>query len=342
MIQWSVVQPIFANIKKIEFTNAEENRVKGIIRSKTIDIYQAMGENVGDEIVDECQQSLKRLNKDKKGQSRSRSGADYHADSRDNVESQEPVSVSEDDDSDVADLEGDKQSDQSGEEKQGPFRLSKENREEVVTAFKSMDERCMWKLLTGRFVEKELYKLGQELEFEQLIDDELISSHFNDTELDKIDYATGPHVPDLSDQIAEFLYDFVGKSSRNSRQDNERHAWFNCHIWKVIFDQAFKNIDVISVVSFLKKYEKKLEVFGRMITEPSSLRRWVLKLPKALKDMLVMLTRKVDWNREKCVKIQMVGIIHAEFDVTKMMEVPDNPENFSSVLKKIASVLNLK
>jgi hypothetical protein len=52
-----------------------------------------MGENVGDEIVDECQQ----------GQSRSRSGADYHADSEDNVESQDPVSVSEDDDSDVSD-----------------------------------------------------------------------------------------------------------------------------------------------------------------------------------------------------------------------------------------------
>jgi hypothetical protein len=27
----------------------------------------------------------------------------------------------------------------------------------------------MWKLSTGKFVEKELYKLGQELEFEQLV-----------------------------------------------------------------------------------------------------------------------------------------------------------------------------
>ncbi|CAG8747417.1 14382_t:CDS:2, partial [Rhizophagus irregularis] len=62
------------------------NRVKETIRSKTIDIYQAVGENVGDEIVDECQQSSKRLKKDEQG--RSRSGADYH--SENNVESQDP------------------------------------------------------------------------------------------------------------------------------------------------------------------------------------------------------------------------------------------------------------
>lgn len=58
-----------------------------------------MGENVGDEIVDECQQSSKRLKKDEQG--RSRSGADYH--SENNVESQDPVSASDDDDSDVSD-----------------------------------------------------------------------------------------------------------------------------------------------------------------------------------------------------------------------------------------------
>jgi hypothetical protein len=41
--------------------------------------------------------------KDEQRQSRSRNGADYHADSEDNVESQDPVSVSEDDDLDVSD-----------------------------------------------------------------------------------------------------------------------------------------------------------------------------------------------------------------------------------------------
>ena len=43
------------------------------------------------------------------------------------------------------------------------------------------------------------------------VDDELISSHFNDTELEEIDCSAGPHVSDLPDQTAEFLYEFVSK-----------------------------------------------------------------------------------------------------------------------------------
>ncbi|CAG8633867.1 9752_t:CDS:2, partial [Ambispora gerdemannii] len=114
----------------------EENRVKGTIRSKTIDIYQAVGENVGDEIVDECQQSSKRLKKDEQGQSRSRSGADYH--SENNVESQDPVSASDYDDSDVSDQEAiDNQEvkeatndkvEVTKKNKTGPLRLSEANR----------------------------------------------------------------------------------------------------------------------------------------------------------------------------------------------------------------------
>ncbi|RGB28733.1 hypothetical protein C1646_767449 [Rhizophagus diaphanus] len=46
------------------------------------------------------------------------------------------------------------------------------------------------------------------------VDDELISSHFNDREIDEIDYATSFQV---SDEIAEFLLEFVDKSSRNSK-----------------------------------------------------------------------------------------------------------------------------
>ncbi|PKK61503.1 hypothetical protein RhiirC2_791715 [Rhizophagus irregularis] len=193
--------------------------------------------------------------------------------------------------------------------KENKVRLSKENREEI---FKSMGEQCMWKLSTGRFVEKELYRLGQELEFEQL-------------NLTKF----GPHVPDLPDQIAEFLYEFVGKTSlneireaikskmfgnnydhenhhdkdyiiyafyscsRNSRWEHERHDWFNCHIWSVIFDQAFGDINVISD----------------------------RQLPKVLKDILVKLMKKVDWNRKS---------------------VLNNPENFPYILKILASALNLK
>lgn len=36
-----------------------------------------------------------------------------------------------------------------------------------------------------------------------------------------------------------------------------------------------------------------------------------LKLPKTLKDMLVGLLKKADWDAGTCTKIQTVGIIHA-------------------------------
>jgi len=303
----------------------------------------------------------------------------------------------------------------------------------------------MWKLSTGRFVEKELYRLGQELEFEHAIhsfmidvDDELISSHFNDTELEEIDCSAGPHIPDLPDQIAEFLYEFVGKTSLNeiretlktkmfginydhenhhdkdyiiyalyslvrevqggSMKDTKLEAWFNCHIWSVIFDQAFGDINVISVVrgestslatasrkNMKRKSEERRKMgrrgdwIVRSITNDDKhefgageagnvwmddngtkfLKEAGLKLPKVLKDMLVKLMKKVDWNRERCAKMQTVGIIHAGLMIMtvhldnpqgyicrirrgEVMEVPDNPENFPSVLKILASVLNLK
>ncbi|CAG8501466.1 24364_t:CDS:10, partial [Cetraspora pellucida] len=308
--------------------------------------------------------------------------------------------------------------------KENKVRLSKENREEIDTAFKLMDEQCMWKLSTGRFVEKELYRLGQELELEHAIhsfiidvDDELISSHFNDTELDEIDCAAGPHVPDLPDQIAEFLYEFVGKTRLNeireaikskmfgNNYDHENHhdkdyiiyalyslvreiqggtmrdtkleAWFNCHIWNVIFDQAFGDINSTSLATASRKNMKRRSEERRKVGRRGDwivrsvtngdkhefgageagsvwtddhgtkfLKEAGLKLPKVLKDMLVKLMKKVDWNREKCAKMQTVGIIHAGYVCRirrgEVMEVPDNSENFPSILKILAAVLNLK
>lgn len=104
-----------------------------------------------------------------------------------------------------------------------------------------------------------------------------------------------------------------------------------------------------------------------------------LKLPKVLKDMLIKLMKKIDWNERKRTRMQTVGIIHSgmffrhEFYSAKnptnalilglmimivyldnprgyvcrirrgeLMEIPDNPENFPSVLTVLASVLNLK
>ncbi|CAG8610366.1 916_t:CDS:2, partial [Paraglomus occultum] len=54
--QWCVVQPILANIKKVKLTTNGASR------------RRVVGENVGDEIVDECQQSSKRLKEDEQGQ----------------------------------------------------------------------------------------------------------------------------------------------------------------------------------------------------------------------------------------------------------------------------------
>ncbi|CAB4438269.1 unnamed protein product [Rhizophagus irregularis] len=184
----------------------KKNRVKETIRSKTIDIYQA----------------------DEKGQSRSRSGADYH--SENNVESQDPVSASDDDDSDVSDQEAiDNQEvkeatndkvEVTKKNKTGPLRLSEANRKEVDEAYKLMDRRYMWKLSSGKVIEDELYKLGRELEFKHAvhsfildIDDELVADCFTKTELREIELTPIPEVPELSDEINNFLGKFIRKTN---------------------------------------------------------------------------------------------------------------------------------
>ncbi|CAG8670334.1 12556_t:CDS:10, partial [Funneliformis caledonium] len=281
----------------------EERKKAGTIRSKTIDAYQAVGENVGDEIVDECKQSSKRLEKDKQEQSRSRSGAEYHADSKDNVESQDPISVSEDDDLDIFDQEAiDQQgevkeatNDKVKENKNGPFKLSETNRKEIEEVYKLMDKQFMWKLSSERIVEEELYKLGKDLEFEHAVhsfildvDDKLIAEHFTEAELREMEDTPIPEVSELSDEIINLLNKFTGKTNLNeirqiikevsfgSNYDREKHHdmdyiclalhalvreiesgkitdtnlenWFNCHVWSVIFDQAFGDMKTIAVV----------------------------------------------------------------------------------------------
>ena len=100
----------------------------------------------------------------------------------------------------------------------------------------------MWKLSSGKFVEEELYKLGKRLEFEQFVfmhvimfvqerrhnctkllfpsavhsfildvEDELVMEHFTETELREIDNTSIPEVPELSNEIDEFLNKFLGK-----------------------------------------------------------------------------------------------------------------------------------
>ncbi|CAG8694677.1 27711_t:CDS:2, partial [Dentiscutata erythropus] len=80
------------------------------------------------------------------------------------------------------------------------------------------------------------------------------------------------------------------------------------------------------------------------------------KLPKGLKDMIMKLMEKVKWNAAKYDKIETVGIVHAGLIMvidspkgyicrirrSELMEVPDTPEKFPSILIMLASILNLK
>ena len=65
------------------------------------------------------------------------------------------------------------------------------------------------------------------------------------------------------------------------------------------------------MVTNMNLEQAKLEIFGRDDHGTKFLKEAGLKLPKVLKDMLVKLMKKVDWNRERCAKMQTVGIIHA-------------------------------
>ncbi|CAG8511614.1 165_t:CDS:2, partial [Acaulospora colombiana] len=238
------------------------------------------------------------------------------------------------------------------------------------------------------------------------VDDKLILEHFSETELYEIDRAAGPQVPELSDCITELLHGFVDKTSLKEiretimdkivgrNYDNENHhcydyvinalnslireiqtgsvkgakleAWFNYYILNEISDQAFGNINVVSVVrgestnlaaASRKNAKRKSGELRKVCFRTGAgvwsdeqgtefLKKTELGLLKVLKDLLIMLMKKVDWNTEKCVKMQTVGIIHAGYVYRirrgELMEVPDNLDDFSSVLKILEFVLNLK
>ncbi|GBC08988.1 hypothetical protein RclHR1_08520014 [Rhizophagus clarus] len=181
------------------------------------------------------------------------------------------------------------------ENQNGPFRMREQNRMEFTKSYRAMDESYMWKLSSGRIVEEELFKLGNDLEFEHAIhsfildvEDELIMEHFTEKELEEIEGTTIPEVPDLSDEIDDFLGKFLGKTNLNEiRQiikesmfgndyNREKHHdedyiclalyslvreiengnlknanlenWYNCHVWNIIFDQAFGDVQAVTVV----------------------------------------------------------------------------------------------
>ncbi|CAG8478233.1 15187_t:CDS:2 [Funneliformis caledonium] len=177
---------------------------------------------------------------------------------------------------------------------------------------------------------------------------------YSKEERDEIDSAFGSQVPDILDEINEFLMEFLDKSTLKGIQkviketmfdDNYDHekdhdkdyiiyviysllreienrslkvanfeAWFNCHVWNPIFDQAFGDMNMISVVRQSEKWRKmgrRGDIILRLVGNGDRDEFGAREARKITQDMLVKLMAKTDWNEEKCAKIQTVGVIHA-------------------------------
>ncbi|CAG8700024.1 34446_t:CDS:2, partial [Racocetra persica] len=219
------------------------------------------------------------------------------------------------------------------------------------------------------------------------LEDETILNHFSYEEILEIEHVPGPLIPELDEKIIECLSKFVGKTNlkeirsiikeisfdnqynfktdhdidyivfalhamvREMESDklhnNNLEAWYNAHIWSFIFDQAFSNINIISVVrgessgiaSSIRKNKnrnigqnRKMGSRGDWFLRSNGdndeygageagkswqdkygtkfVRESGVKLPKSLKDIIVKLLEKVEWNSEKRNQIQTVGIVH--------------------------------
>ncbi|RIB25055.1 hypothetical protein C2G38_550804 [Gigaspora rosea] len=113
--------------------------------------------------------------------------------------------------------------------KTGPFFLSESNCKEIEDAYKLMKRESMWKLKSSRFVEEELYKLGLDMRFEHAshsfivdVDDEAIKQHFDEDEYLEIYNASGPEVPQLLQEIIEYLAKFINKRSLKEVQKSNK------------------------------------------------------------------------------------------------------------------------
>ncbi|CAB4427528.1 unnamed protein product [Rhizophagus irregularis] len=176
------------------------------------------------------------------------------------------------------------------------------------------------------------------------VEDELIMEHFTEEELEEISSAPIPEVPELSDKVNDFLCKFLGKINLNEiRQiikesifgddyNREKHHdvdyiclalyslvreiengnlkdtnlenWYNCHVWNVIFDQAFGDIKAVAIVRGESIIHRGLTMIMVYVDNPK-------------------------------------GYI-CRFRRCDLMEVPDTVEKFDSVLTILASVLNAK
>ncbi|CAG8701917.1 9102_t:CDS:10 [Funneliformis caledonium] len=200
------------------------------------------------------------------------------------------------------------------------------------------------------------------------------------------------------DYIRYSVYSMVRELESGSLRQENLESWYNCHVWTPIVDQGFSDINGTSVVrgestSIATSNRKNI---GKKPSDRKKLGRrgdWILrsvgnkdndefgageagrkfideydtkiltesklKLPKMLKDMIVKLLSRVNWNIDKRKQIQTVGIVHSGLSMMilyldnpcgyvcrlnrgEILEVPDDERFFSSVLLLLAAVLNLK
>ncbi|CAG8641218.1 10639_t:CDS:2, partial [Ambispora gerdemannii] len=226
--------------------------------------------------------------------------------------------------------------------------LREKQRKEINDNFNSMAKDKMWKLSSGRYVEEELYELGKKLDYEHAIhsfildtEDEVVMNHFSKEEMEEIDQTPGPVIPELAENVTDCLSKFVDKTNLNEIRKILK---------EISFDDKYnleKDHDVDYIIFAI--HALKLGTYCRMGRRGD----WILRsIGKGDNDgfgageagkngKINTLMEKVKWNPVKYDKIQTVGIVHAGF-VSELMEVPDTPENFSSILTILASVLNLK
>ncbi|KAF0344299.1 hypothetical protein F8M41_015948 [Gigaspora margarita] len=239
--------------------------------------------------------------------------------------------------------------------KTGPFLLSESNRKEIEDAYKLMKRENMWKLKSGRFIEEELYKLGLDMRFEHAshsfivdVDDEAIKQHFNEEECLEIYNASGPEVPQLSQEIIEYLAKFTNKRSLKEvrKAINEPDERFDAKYDKDAYHDLgyirFALGESTSLANADRKNAQRIMPERRQMGHRSDFtirkvgsrendeygigeagKLWIddheskflkessIKTHKVLKDMLLKLRNKVDDNS---IKLQTVGMIHSGAD----------------------------
>ncbi|CAG8467279.1 22430_t:CDS:2, partial [Racocetra persica] len=185
----------------------KKNNVKRTFRTKTLDIYEVVGENVGEEIVNECKSS-KRLKCDKKGQRQTRSGRRIADNYRERTSSLSEEENNPDDEIDIFFQESSfglqsnfikklEAEDSGVAHKQSlllPSRLKC-----FAEAYEKMAHTRKWLLSSNKCVEDVIFNKGIKLSIESLIHSWVID--LSDPEVEKL--FTGEEWREIKNEVCE-------------------------------------------------------------------------------------------------------------------------------------------